>query len=168
MAEKELIAIQLSTLDELTQISNRRGFITLAQKSLNYSQRLGVYTALVYLDLNQFKQINDKWGHAIGDQALKDFALLLKNFSRDSDVFGRIGGDEFVLFLNNVEPNSVSKVVDRLRTAVNTYNKTKANPYQLTFSAGVRLIPSDNQKTLEDLLQLADRAMYHDKTKGPL
>ena len=76
MAESELAAVQLATLDELTEITNRRGFLMLAQHSLNLCFRHGISASLVFVDLNEFKPINDKFGHAEGDRALVAFATL--------------------------------------------------------------------------------------------
>lgn len=92
MVERELAAVQLATLDELTNISNRRGFMLLAQHSLKTCARQKIPAALVFLDLDKFKPINDKFGHAEGDRALITFASQMKSIFRDSDVFARVGG----------------------------------------------------------------------------
>jgi len=98
MAERELAATHSAAIDDLTQISNRRGFMTLAKKSMAYCE-VGDYPySIAYLDLNGFKPINDRFGHQEGDRALKAFADTMKKSFRESDVFARLGGDEFVVF----------------------------------------------------------------------
>ncbi|MDH4132624.1 MAG: sensor domain-containing diguanylate cyclase, partial [Gemmatimonadota bacterium] len=93
MVERELGAIQMATMDELTGIANRRGFIMLAEHSVHLCSRQGMPASLVFLDLNRFKPINDRFGHAEGDRALTAFARLLGSVCRDSDLCARIGGD---------------------------------------------------------------------------
>ena len=90
MVERELALVQMATLDELTNISNRRGFMMLAQHCLHLCAREGVCVSLVFLDLDKLKSINDKFGHLEGDRALIAFAELMKTTCRDSDLFARL------------------------------------------------------------------------------
>ena len=99
MAEQELSALQLATTDHLTLISNRRGFEVLARHAVQFCRRLQLPVTLLSFDLNKFKEINDRHGHAAGDQALKTFARGLLAVFRDSDVIGRLGGDEFAVLM---------------------------------------------------------------------
>jgi GGDEF domain-containing protein len=99
MAEQELMAVQMASMDELTLLSNRRGFKMLAQHALDACARVDKPATLLFFDLNDFKQINDLYGHAEGDSALKTFADVLRIAFRESDVVGRLGGDEFVALL---------------------------------------------------------------------
>ena len=101
MVERELAAVQLATLDDLMGISNRMGFKVLAQHSLNLCIRQQFPVVLVFLDLDKFKPINDKFGHAEGDAVLISFARLMKKAFRNSDIFSRLGGDEFVILLSS-------------------------------------------------------------------
>ncbi len=119
LAERELVAVQMATLDDLTRISNRRGFITLAQNSLRVCIRQKIPASLVFLDLNDFKLINDKFGHAEGDKVLIAFAAHMKKIFRDSDVFARLGGDEFAVLLTGTPYDQASEIVERLRLSVN-------------------------------------------------
>lgn len=102
MVERELAAVQLATLDELTNISNRRGFLMLAQHSLHLCARQKLSASLVFMDLDKLKPVNDTFGHAEGDRALSVFADQLKIACRDSDMFARLGGDEFAMLLINM------------------------------------------------------------------
>ena len=91
MAEQEIAAVQLATMDELTLLSNRRGFMALGVHTLNVCQRLQKPASLLFFDLDSFKAINDCYGHAEGDQALVSFSQLLKEVFRESDVIARLG-----------------------------------------------------------------------------
>ncbi len=120
LAEHELIAVELATLDELTGISNRRGFITLANKSLQLCERQKIPASLIFLDLNKFKQINDTFGHTVGDKILISFAEHMTDTFRDSDVLGRLGGDEFVAFLSNTTSEQAEETISRFRQSIHS------------------------------------------------
>jgi len=163
MAEGELAAIQLATIDDLTKISNRRGFVSLAQNSISLCARQGSPVSMVFLDLDKFKPINDQFGHAEGDHALITFADLMRQSFRDSDVFARIGGDEFVVLLTNTESDRATKIVDRFRNQVDAYNAEAKRGYDLCFSDGIVGIHPDQDSRVEDLLREADVLMYEKK-----
>lgn len=110
MAERELAAVQLATLDELTGLSNRRGFLLLAKHSLKLSIRQNFPLVLIFMDLDHFKSINDKFGHAEGDTALMSFADLMNTSFRGSDLCARMGGDEFVALLSNTSIKEAKKL----------------------------------------------------------
>ena len=95
--------------DELTGLFNRRGFFTLAGKQVEIALRGGHAVGLMYVDLNRFKEINDRWGHKEGDAALRDVADILRAAFRKSDILGRIGGDEFVVFLSEVRDSGAQR-----------------------------------------------------------
>ncbi len=137
MAEKELAAAQLATIDELTKISNRRGFMMLAQSSLDLCARQKLPATLAYLDLNKFKQVNDQFGHAEGDLALVVFANQMSICFRNSDVFARLAGDEFVVLLTDVSPEQAELAIERLRSMLAKYNQSAQRGYAIEFSAGV-------------------------------
>ena len=165
MVEHELAAIQLAILDELTGITNRRGFIMLGQKCLQLSHRQGREASLLFLDLDRFKEINDTLGHEVGDDALRQVALLLSRVFRNADIFARLGGDEFVVLLPGIGSALVSRVLARFEKALATFNREQGKPYQLFCSTGIAhydpLLPPD----LELLLQQADKQMYDRKKR---
>lgn len=165
MVEHELAAIQLAILDELTGITNRRGFIMLGQKCLQLSHRQGREASLLFLDLNRFKEINDTHGHEAGDDALRQMAALLARVFRNADIFARLGGDEFVVLLPGIGPELVARVLARFDEALARFNLESGKPYRLACSTGVAhydpVLPPD----LECLLMQADRRMY-DHKKG--
>jgi len=167
MAEGELSAIQLATIDDLTKISNRRGFISLAQNSINLCARQETPVSMVFLDLDKFKPINDQFGHAEGDHALIAFADLMRKSFRDSDVFARIGGDEFVVLLTNTEQENAAEIVARFRGQVDTYNLQAKRGYDLCFSDGIVSMLPDQDSLVDDLLREADVLMYEKKLDNP-
>ena len=168
MAERELIALQLATVDELTGISNRRGFMLLARKSLNYCARYERSAALVYLDLNKFKPINDQYGHAEGDKVLIVFADIIKQCFRESDIFGRIGGDEFAVLLSDTDKAGADAAVDKFREALARYNAGSQNSYEICVSAGVVEYNRFRHTSLELLMADGDRLMYWQKEETAL
>ena len=163
MAENELNAIQLATIDELTKISNRRGFVALAQNSLSLCVRQNAPVSLVFLDLDKFKPINDNYGHAEGDRALVAFAGLMRKTFRDSDVFARIGGDEFVVLLTNTEKQHATEIVERFRGLLEIFNAQMDRGYDISFSDGIVSVEPDNECSIDDLLREADVLMYEKK-----
>lgn len=163
LAEHELIAVQLATLDELTKVSNRRGFITLAQNSLKLCVRQQIPACLIFLDLNGFKLINDQFGHAEGDKALMAFAEHMKLSFRDSDVFGRIGGDEFVVLLTNTTTEKAEETIARFHQSIQNYYQTTDYGKNLSFSYGIVNIDYQAESSIEKLLEQADSLMYENK-----
>jgi len=164
MAEQEIAAVQLSTLDELTMISNRRGFVLLALHSLNLCKRNAQSATLILFDLDDFKPINDQFGHTEGDRALIAFSNILKQEFRDSDIFARIGGDEFVALLNGTGEDEILEVLMRFSKAVDSYNTKAARGYDIRYSAGYTIKQADDLSSLEEMMDRADNQMYKHKT----
>jgi diguanylate cyclase (GGDEF)-like protein len=163
IAEQEIAAVQLATMDELTQLSNRRGFMALGQHALGLCTRLDKPASLLFFDLDGFKSINDQHGHAEGDRALVTFGrLLLENF-RDSDVVGRLGGDEFVVLMVNMTPGQSRIALDRLQRAVDDVNRNINRGYDLRFSVGQVDFDPQRHRTIDLLLGEADERMYERK-----
>jgi len=160
MVERELAAVQLATLDELTAVSNRRGFLVLAQHSLHLCVRERLPASLVYMDLDKLKPINDTFGHAEGDRALTAFAEQLKIAGRDSDVFARLGGDEFVMLLINTTRERAERVVARLRQSVANYNREAGRGYDIVFSHGIVEFNPEKHYTIDAMLAEGDSLMY--------
>lgn len=163
LAERELAAVQLATLDELTKISNRRGFMVLARQALKVCVRNSMPASLIYLDLNGFKAINDRFGHAAGDLALVSFANILQSFFRDSDVFARIGGDEFVILLTNTSIEKARESIEHFRVVLDKCNKETTEGVGLSFCEGIVACKFDKDCSIEALLAAADKLMYAKK-----
>ena len=163
MVERELAAVQLSTLDELTKISNRRGFMVLAQLSLNVCVRHKIPAALIILDLDKFKPINDKFGHAEGDAALCAFARQMKSTFRDSDLFGRLGGDEFVALLSGTSKQQAEYVIEKFSHSLKKFNQEANRGYDISFSYGLVEFNPEKHCEIETLLAVGDALMYEAK-----
>lgn len=160
MVENELAAIELATMDELTALSNRRGFTMLTEKYLNYFTRQHIFASLLFIDLNGFKGINDTYGHEEGDRALNTFAKALKDVGRSSDIFARLGGDEFVVLLANARQHEAQIYIKRLVTQLDTLRQQHRQPYHICFAQGVVEFDPQLPKSIEQLLLEGDALMY--------
>ncbi len=163
MAEQEIAALQLATLDELTLISNRRGFTSLAKHSINICRRKGLSASTLLFDLNKFKLINDTFGHAEGDRALVIFANIMREVFRESDVFGRIGGDEFAVLMMDVDIENTERVIQRFEDEMTAYNKEAKRGYDIEFSVGYVNTLITDKVDIDTLLAEADKNMYAEK-----
>lgn len=163
LAEQELAAIYLATIDELTQISNRRGFKALSTHALNLCKRLNRTASLFFFDLDLFKEINDRYGHAEGDRALIGFSKILQETFRDSDVIGRLGGDEFVALLTNADQTDGHLVLKRLDQIRTEFNQREVRGYDIQCSVGMVEFDPHRHQSIDDLLQDGDRLMYAQK-----
>jgi diguanylate cyclase (GGDEF)-like protein len=163
MVERELEAVQLATLDELTDISNRRGFLLLAKHSLTLSIRHKLPVVLIYMDLDKFKPINDQFGHAEGDAVLVNFASLMKSHFRDSDVYARLGGDEFVALLSSTSVKKAEEVIKRFNKSLSEHNQKEKRGYDISFSYGIIEFNQKTHTTIEELLAECDALMYKAK-----
>jgi diguanylate cyclase (GGDEF)-like protein len=163
IVENELSVTHIATIDELTRISNRRGFILLAQKAITYCHEMEQPYALTYLDLNRFKRINDEFGHLEGDKVLQRFAQLMLDNFREFDICARIGGDEFVVFLSGASQRQAETVIRRFQNAVDEDNQKTERGYHINFSIGVVSAQPSEEKSIESLLSDADQQMYKGK-----
>ncbi len=154
----------LSLIDELTGLYNRRGFLTFAEQYLKLAQRKGRGLLLVFADLDNLKQINDTFGHHEGDLALIRTAKTLRETFRKSDLIGRIGGDEFPIMAMEADENTVETITSHLNDNLAKYNAQTQNRYKLSLSIGVSYFdPEDMNSTVEDLMARADEALYEQK-----
>lgn len=152
----------LNTVDALTGAFNRRAMSTDMQAALSNSERNGIKQCLAILDLDYFKSVNDKYGHAVGDQVLKEFVKITTSHIRQYDRLYRFGGEEFVLLIPVVEEQQQT-FIDNLRTVIKKNLKTP-NGEEITVSFGVA--PWIPGTTLDTWLQRADEALYQAKAKG--
>lgn len=163
IVERELMAVQLAVSDELTRIANRRGFLALSQYSLDVCKRQAFAAALVLFDLDQFKEINDQYGHAEGDRALAIFAGQLRETFRTSDLFARLGGDEFVALLTNADAGLASLVVRRLSDRLRDCCRGLDLPYAVEFSYGIVNYDPLRHSSVDQMIGEADSLMYASK-----
>ncbi len=150
-------------IDPLTDLVNRRGLERELKRALAYVKRHGTSAALIYVDLDEFKSINDCYGHAAGDAVLKAVAMVLARHVRASDLVARLGGDEFVMLLWNLDAADAEMKARSLEAAISRTTATHEN-VQLSVGAsagGTTLLPLD---TVAGALERADRAMYARKT----
>ncbi len=163
MVESELTAVQMATIDELTGISNRRGFNMISEYSLALCLRHKRPATIALLDLNDFKPINDNYGHAEGDKVLKFFAESLKDFFRDSDLVARLGGDEFCILLISTGKKVAKEVFNKFINKFQLMNDASIEPYDVSFSIGLSFFDPDSPKSIDLLIKDADENMYIDK-----
>jgi len=158
--------------DTLTQVANRRFFDRRLREEISQWLRRGGELSCLLVDLDHFKQINDKHGHQTGDLVLQEAARALSKGLRASDVLARYGGEEFVLLLPSTEMQRAAEIAERLRAAVDSLALTAARGVNLrvTASFGLASLAADQRASLEDpglwLLRQADRALYAAKTRG--
>jgi diguanylate cyclase (GGDEF)-like protein len=160
IVEDEFAAMQIAMQDDLTRISNRRGFLLTAQQSLALCMRHDMPASLVYIDLDGFKAINDTWGRAEGDLALLIFADQLQKSFRESDIFARIGGDEFAVFLANVTGDQARMIFARFTEELKKHTLDAARGYDLRFSHGIIEFQPGKHDSIADLLAHGDSLMY--------
>jgi len=153
----------LSLTDELTGLNNRRGFMILATGLLKFARRAELPLCLLYIDLDCLKSINDTFGHGTGDAAITRFARILTETFRDSDVIGRMGGDEFVVLTIDAAENDLNSIQARLQKNVDILNGQSTSGYALSFSLGVIQVDLDSSVIMEELISQADAAMYKHK-----
>lgn len=155
--------LELMTItDALTGLLNRRGFIQALQAAISRNQRTGRMGALLYLDLDGFKQVNDEFGHDRGDDALRWVSQQLQSCLRPYDRLTRIGGDEFTVIIEGINgPQDAAAVADKLIEKVSADQES----YRLGVSIGIACLP-DSGSTVEGLMRAADTAMYEAKRRG--
>ncbi len=163
MVERELAAVQLATLDDLTRISNRRGFLSLGQHTLNLSTRQDIPVSLAFIDLNNFKPINDDYGHAEGDKALIAFTEQMKSSFRETDLFARLGGDEFVVLFSNSSRESATDAMKRFSDSLEEFNQKANRGYNISFSYGIVEFDPEKHHSIDALLNEGDSLMYECK-----
>ncbi len=157
---------QLARTDALTGLNNRRHFVDLAEHELVSARRYHRPISLCLFDIDHFKQVNDRWGHSLGDEILKHVADIARAHLREADVLGRYGGEEFAVLLpdNGAQPARV--VAERIRQTIADHDiETGTGPIRVTISLGIaELGPAED--TLSALIHRADQAMYAAKRAG--
>ncbi len=148
--------------DFLTGLSNRRELEDLIDYRLRYWQNIKPFI-LIMIDLNDFKTINDLYGHKEGDSALKHFANIILPIFKKSDIVCRFGGDEFVVVIDSDQEFMINAGIERIRKAVNDFNLKEIKDYKLKFSAGGTMFDPKRHKSIKDILHEADSKMYNDK-----
>jgi len=152
-----------SRLDPLTGIPNRRAFFTGLEAERDRARRYGHPLSLAYIDLDHFKDVNDRLGHSTGDMLLTEVATVIQTFIRKVDLAARLGGDEFALLLPETEKAAAGATLTKLRTSLDTAMEQKHWP--VTFSIGLVTFVSPPE-SVEEMVKAADEAMYEAKKSG--
>lgn len=159
-------ANHLAKTDSLTGIANRRGFDQIVSTKIKLAKSEGQTFSMLILDLDHFKNVNDEYGHLVGDSALRYIAKLLKAEIKGHDEVARFGGEEFVIILNNINYDNSLKFAENLRTTIEKKSlriKDNNKPLRLTISIGVAMYQMGESS--DSLFQRADKALYLAKTK---
>ncbi len=158
--------LNLATYDPLTKLYNRRAIVEYAEREVERSKRYNHQFSIILLDIDDFKGINDTYGHTIGDIVLKQLAEIIKNEVRDIDRVGRYGGEEFIIVLPETRIENAKKLAERIRARI-LEKEFKISDYKIsvTISAGISGFRTHGE-TFEEILQAADLALYQAKKKG--
>jgi diguanylate cyclase (GGDEF)-like protein len=156
---------RLATTDPLTGVFNRRTFIELAEQELARTRRAGSSLSLMMLDLDHFKSVNDTYGHLTGDEVLVAFTRLIRDCVRRGDLVVRYGGEEFCVLLPATTLSAANALAERMR-AVTAATTLTAKPFKVTVSIGLTAYTGTPDATVEDLLAVADEALYRAKDEG--
>ena len=163
--QKELYH-HLAEYDGLTEIPNRELFLDRLSQSIKSAKRSKTKIAILFIDLDNFKEINDSLGHHIGDSVLKEVARRLSTQVRESDTVARLGGDEFAIIIDSFyDMKIVNNIVEKLFDSMVDPYEVKGDDLQLSLSLGITIFPEDSED-IEILLQNADKAMYRAKNSG--
>jgi diguanylate cyclase (GGDEF)-like protein/PAS domain S-box-containing protein len=158
---------ELSKTDELTSLLNRRAFTEMANKRLVIQKRQRQNCALLYIDLDNFKQVNDTYGHAVGDDVLVTLSSILKRTTRTEDLCCRLGGDEFAVWLENVDEKSAVHLANRILECTTELQKLAENDTNpVSLSIGIAISDAKSNYALETLMEHADNALYDVKKNG--
>ncbi len=155
-------AIKISDYDSLTGIRNRRAFLNAAEYLLSLSGRSTIPLVFVFADLDNFKTVNDQFGHEMGDKVLKRFSEMARSIFRKSDVIARYGGDEFVMILTNASLGGAELAIQRLQNEFRNWARNSGLQTGVSFGMAMA---SKGENNLDDILRQADAALYEAKTK---
>jgi diguanylate cyclase (GGDEF)-like protein len=158
--------IELANKDPLTQLFNRRYLKDITSHLINISTRLKSTISVLLIDIDNFKNINDTYGHAIGDEVIRSVAKVFFNTTRQSDIAVRFGGEEFVIILPNTSLENAIKLSENIRKDVeNTILYINNNEIEYTISIGVSTV-NKGEKNFDKALNRADKALYASKKNG--
>lgn len=156
---------RLATTDALTGVSNRRGFMEKVEHELRRAQRYGNPFTMIMVDIDHFKSINDNYGHQVGDLVLQKMALTIKSALRKSDIFGRIGGEEFSIVLMETEPDTAISISERIRSRIEALSiHTGKETVHITISIGLTFFREGDD--ISTVSNRSDEALYAAKENG--
>lgn len=156
---------EMATVDELTGLLNRRGLEAQSARTIAQARRSGAMLGVLVADLDYLKLINDEFGHAEGDRAIKEAARILRSATRDADLVSRIGGDEFVVLALDATEAGMQRLAERIEAAARDAEQEGTVSWSVHFSTGFAVAPAADQASLSDLFAQADARMYAMKRK---
>ena len=154
---------KLARFDNLTDSCNRGYGLALLDRQIKLARRRKSPVLLAYIDIDNFKDINDTFGHEEGDKVLKEVVKLLKFTLREIDIICRMGGDEFLLIFPDSSLQDASLIKERLNKNLTELNQTLKKPYKIEFSMGLSCYDPDNPQSIDELIRIADKKMYEEK-----
>lgn len=156
---------KLALTDSLTQLANRRAFVDAVETELARSQRNGLSATMLVIDLDYFKKINDTYGHLAGDQVLIHTAHILRSATRQYDIAGRLGGEEFAVFMSDASMQTAHEVAERIRQTIQS-TPTMADNYSIAVTTSIGISIQTPPSSFESLFNEADEALYQAKSMG--
>lgn len=158
---------ELSVMDALTQLANRRKFMDVARHEWAVAERYEQHLSMMIIDVDNFKQVNDTYGHSAGDEVLMEISKRMQQGLRETDLLARLGGEEFGLIMPNTSVDHALHLAERLRKAiVQTAAQTQEHQISVSVSIGVSQGVLDEKDSFQQLFNRADNALYHTKRNG--
>jgi diguanylate cyclase (GGDEF)-like protein len=157
---------EIAVTDALTSLFNRRALSEHLEREFSRSRRYGHVMAVLIFDLDHFKSINDTHGHAVGDRVLQIMGSTLRATIRDTDITGRYGGEEFLVVAPETPPQQALVLADRIRLALEERTRDQPDLPRVTTSVGIATSRSTQASSWDELVQIADAALYEAKRKG--
>ena len=164
ISKMEIEIRDLSLRDELTGLYNLRGFSLLSEQALRIAQRTQLPVTVLFIDLDNLKQINDSLGHDAGSACLAEIAEILRETFRETDVLGRVGGDEFAVLCQGSH-DAITIAVRRLKQASTLHNSASGRRFPISLSVGFVTSDEHARQSLKELMTAADKAMYEQKLR---
>lgn len=169
VTKQKLLEMQLkqqAETDSLTGLYNRRYFEKRLEEEITLLQQNGSHLSLLSIDVDNFKTVNDKYGHLVGDIVLKQLALLIEGSTRGTGIPARVGGDEFAVLLPGTNSDRLEQVAAGILRVVQEQNSNGINPYPITLNISIGGTCFSNGDSMENVLQKTDRALYEAKNLG--
>lgn len=154
---------KISMTDPLTGIANRLKINEVLMYEYKKAIRYHSYLSLALIDIDHFKQVNDEYGHLVGDEVLSEMSLLLQKYIRTTDLLGRFGGEEFIIIFSNT---SVDGAYDSMNSFQHMLNRQKISSLHLSISVSIGIAELQNNEQISDFIEAADKAMYEAKNSG--